>query len=136
MVDSIEFHDSTISSVAHDGEAARVTLDAYVHRWERVHDSWKGTGWGQRVEIVVIGAPNLTLRDLPAELSGGCVRSGQVTHENMVPLPFTSSGPASVRFDLVSGEVLDVAGRQLLIAAMGDRRFIEHLPGEFGPGAG
>jgi hypothetical protein len=110
MVNSIEFHDSKISSLAHDGEAARVTLDAYVHRWERVHDSWKGTGWDQRVEIVVMGAAKLTLPDLPAELRGGCVRSGQVMHENMVPLPFTSSGPAAVRFDLVSGDVLEVSG--------------------------
>ena len=65
MINSIEFHDSTISSVEHNGEAARLTLDAYVHRWERVNESWKGTGWGQRVEILVLGAAKLTSPDLP-----------------------------------------------------------------------
>ena len=136
MINSIEFHDSTISTIAHDDEAARLTLDAYVHRWERVNDSWKGTGWGQRVEILVLGAAKVTSPELPAELRGGTVRSGQVTHENLVPLPFTSSGPATIRFELVSGQVLEVAGRQVVIVPTGDGHYIEDLPGEFRPSAG
>ena len=136
MGNSIEFHDSTLSTVTHEGESVLIGLDAYVHRWARVDGAWKGTGWVQPVQINVVGAATVTVPNLPVALHGGRVAVGRVMHENFVPLPFASAGPVSLRLDLVTGVSLEVSGRQVAIDTMGNGRHIEDLPDDFRPGAG
>jgi len=136
MGNSIEFHDSTLSSAIHEGESVRIALDAYVHRWARVDGSWKGTGWVQPVQISVVGAAKVTVPSLPVVLHGGSVAVSRVMHENLVPLPFASAGPVSLRLDLVTGGSLEVTGRHVAIDPIGDGRYIEDLPDDFRPGAG
>src|SRR6266705_2357790 len=127
MGNSIEFHDSTLSSVTQEGESVRIALDAYVHRWARVDGTWKGTGWVQPVQINVVGAAKVTVPKLPVALHGGSVAVGRAMHENVVPLPFASAGPVSLRLDLVTGVSLEVSGQHVSIEPIGNGRYIEDL---------
>jgi hypothetical protein len=129
----LEFHDSIISAIALEGTLVRIRLDAYVHRWDRVDGRWKGTGWKQPVQIRLVGPANPDKLDLPVGLAGGEVLVGQVTYQEPVPLPFTSSGPATLRLELVIGKVLDVSGHDLVIESIGEARYVEDLPDDFSP---
>jgi hypothetical protein len=130
---SVEFHDSTISAIAREGTATRISLDAYVHRWDRVDGTWKGTGWTQPVQILLVEAANKRLPEPPVDLAGAEVRIGQLAHKDLLPLPFCSSGPATLRLELVTGEVLDLNGRNLIIEPIGEGRYVEDLPDDFRP---
>jgi hypothetical protein len=59
----------------------RISLDAYVRHWDRVQGTWKGTGWIQPVQIVLVDAASDRQPELPVDLDGGEIRAGQVTHK-------------------------------------------------------
>ena len=67
----------------------------------------------QPVQILLVDTANQVQLELPIDLDGGEVLAGQVAHKNLVPLPFISSGPATLRLELVTGRVLDLNGRDL-----------------------
>jgi hypothetical protein len=54
----------------------------------------------------------------------------------MVPLPFDSSGPATLRLELATGKVLDFYGSRLSIESTGAGRYVEDLPDDFRPSSG
>jgi hypothetical protein len=133
MSNSVEFHDSTLSAISQEGTSVRVSLDAYVHRWNLVEGVWKGTGWMQPVQIIVGSGASAMMAEVPVDLDGGEVRTVDRTHDNLVPLPFTSSGPVSLRLELVTGEVLKIDGRNITIDPAGNARYVEDLPDDFRP---
>jgi hypothetical protein len=116
---SVEFHDSTVSAITREGTSIRISVDAYVHRWDRVDGTWKGTGWIQPILIALVNASNETPLECPATLAGGEILAGQVTYENLVPLPFDSSGPATLQLELLTGKMLAFTGGNLVIEPMG-----------------
>lgn len=130
---SVEFHDSIISSIGNEGGAIRLHLDAYVHRWQRVDGIWKGTGWMQPVQILIQGPAPVELPELPAELDSGEIVTAENTFTNLVPLPFSSAGPALLKLELKAGETFEFSGQDLVMAPTGDGRFVEDLPDDFQP---
>jgi hypothetical protein len=137
MRSEIEFHDSTIVAIAQEGTSLRLSVDAYVHRWELVAGKWKGTGWKQPVQIIMVGATCARPSELPARLYTGEIRASQVKYDNMVPLPFALSEPVTLRLEFDTAELLEVCGRDIAIEPTGPGRYIEELPDEFKPtGAG
>jgi len=133
MRSSVEFHDSTISAIALEGTSIRVCLDAYVHRWDRIDGMWHGTGWTQPVQILLEDASNAGLPALPVDLDGGEVRAGHLTYQGLVPLPYKSGEPATLRLELVTGQVLNFRGSNLAIEPTGECRYVEDLPDDFRP---
>ncbi len=132
MHSSIEFHDSRISAIGREGTSIRITLDAYVHRWDVLGDTWKGTGWIQTVEIMLTHASGTPL-EAPVDLHGGEFRIGEATLDNMMPLPFVSSEPTSLRFELVTGQVIHFNGRTVVVEATGVGRYMEDLSDDLRP---
>lgn len=130
---SIELHDSTVSSIAIEDRSVRIKLDAYVHRWNKVDAAWKGTGWIQPAEVVIVGAVITQQTEFPVELGGGKIIVEDVVYNNLVPLPLSSSGPTMLQLHLVAGGVLEFCGDDLAMEAMGEGRYIEELPDEFKP---
>jgi hypothetical protein len=90
MSESIEFHDSRLTSIHFVGTSMLIDVRAYVHRWERLEGVLKGTGWIRPVRISLSDAAGDPPSDTPLDLYGGEVRAGQVLHESLVPLPFYS----------------------------------------------
>ncbi len=56
-----------------------------------------------------------------------------MTYDNMVPLPFASSGPVTLRLELKTGGMLEISGQDIMINATGDGSYVEDLPDEFKP---
>ncbi|HXS99308.1 MAG TPA: hypothetical protein VN915_01390 [Elusimicrobiota bacterium] len=130
----LEFHDSRIVSVALDGRAIRIALDAYVHHWDKSAGAWKGEGWRQPVLLSLTGELKPSQAAVAgAALETGEVQAGAVAHTHLIPLPLRATGPASVRLETMEGEVLDFAGRDLTIEATGEGTFVEKLPDAFKP---
>jgi hypothetical protein len=133
----IEFHDSTLTAITEMADTRELRLEAYVHRWELRGDRWIGTGWLRPVRIWMRNAVGpAAVPVLPASISIGGLRSGEVNPGNLVPLPFESAGEFELSLRLGGGAAVDVAGRELQIEAIGDGRYIEDLPDESKPDAG
>jgi hypothetical protein len=133
MRSSIEFHDSTISAITQEPTSIRISLDAYVHRWDLVDAEWRGTGWVQPVHIIITSSADSMICQVPVDIRDGEVRTVQSNYENLVPLPFAATGPVWLRLELVSGDVLAIAGRDITIDPAGEASYVENLPDEFRP---
>jgi hypothetical protein len=133
MNESIEFHDSRVTSVAFVGTSIQIDLRAYVHRWEKRDGGLSGTGWFRPVRIVLSDAIGDVPTDLPLDLDGGEVRSGQLWHNNLVPLPFSSEEATNLLLEGVTGGMLEFAGRSVAIESIGDAEYVEDLPEDFAP---
>lgn len=131
----IEFHDSQLRSVSIGDAGIELNLEAYVHVWEDVEGSRRGTGWIQAVRVTVAGAHASTISDvLPVDISSGRLRVGTTTYSNLVPIPFNATEPIHMRLDLASGDAFEFGGTKLEIEATGSARYVEDLPAEFWPG--
>ncbi|HYV17947.1 MAG TPA: hypothetical protein VFC25_02825 [Verrucomicrobiae bacterium] len=135
MSDHVEFHDSDLLAVEQVGRQVRISLDAYVHRWEQVDGCWKGTGWLQRVTAVLDDSQASGIPEVPVELSDGVLRTGSATYDGLVPLPFSSSEPASLELTLQTGAQFRVAGVSIAITSTSEARYLEDLPDTFAPSA-
>ena len=129
----LEFHNSKILSIAQVGAAIQINLDAFIHRWDKSSGAWKGEGWRQPVVITLAGELKPPPPLASQELETGVTPAGKSDHTHMVPLPFQAAGPATLRLETMEGEVLDLSGRDLQIAATGEGRFVENLPDAFKP---
>jgi hypothetical protein len=125
----IEFHDSTLTAITQSADGTAIELAAYVHRWERLGDQWRGTGWEQpvRMRTESAGGP-LIVPALPADISDGELRAEGLTQGDLVPLPFEAPGDFALKLRMVGGGVIDIIGRGLQIEPFGDASFIEDLP--------
>ena len=133
MSEFIEFHDSTLISVAFVGTSVRLDLRAYVHRWEKLDGVLKGTGWIRAARIILSEGFSDDTPELPVDLGGGAVRAGQILHENLVPLPFSSHEATSLRLQPVTGGTLEFRGRSIAIESIGGAEYVENLPDDFAP---
>jgi hypothetical protein len=111
-------------------------FDAYVHRWDAQASGWKGTGWSQPVRILVRNAVgSLVVPVLPAAVSDGRLRLGDVERRNLVQFPLEFSGDIDLWLETVTADAVNVVGRGVRIEAMGDGRYLEDLPAELRPDA-
>ena len=133
----IEFHDSILIAISQAGTDRELVLDAYVHRWEAQASGWKGTGWSQPVRILFRNAVgSLVVPVLPADISDGRLRLGDVAHVNLVQFPLEVSGDVHLWLELATADVVNLSGRGVRVEAVGDGRYVEDLPAEFRPDAG
>lgn len=129
MTEWLEFHDSTLTAVLGSDTHVELLLDAYIHRWEHFPGGWKGTGWGQRVRIVVsrpTAVPAAPL--LPLAVSDGRLQLDTVTYDNVVRLPFHASGTIRLWLRLITADVVEVTGSAVHIEGTEPARYIEDLP--------
>jgi len=129
----LEFHDSKLLAVATDDGGARITIDAYIHRWEVVSAQWKGTGWMQRVQFQMRECVSAAAPSLPVEISDGEVEVQDGLFQNLIRLPSLSLGPVVLRLHVQTGETLEFIGRDLVVTCTGEAEFIEPLPDDLKP---
>ena len=135
MTTRLEFHDSTLAAVNHTTKDVEVILDAYVHRWDTVGESWTGTGSRQPVRILIRDVGGRSIAPvLPVDISDGRLRVGTITHDNLVRLPFNASDAISLWLRLTNDDVVEFVGGGVQIDTVGEARFIEDLPADLLPG--
>jgi hypothetical protein len=131
----LEFHDSRLVAVNHTIKDVEILLDAYVHRWDAVGDSWTGTGWMQPVRILMSDVGGRSLGPvLPIAISDGRLGVGTVTHDNLVRLPFNASDAIRLSIQLTNGEAVEFVGSRVQIDVVGEARFVEDLAADLRPG--
>lgn len=134
MYRALEFHDSELQAVLPEGDALHVILTGYIHQWGLAAEGWAGTGWTQQVRIVVDDASLLTqISELPADLSTGWIRSPGGAAPGLIQLPFQKEGAIVLYLQAFTGETAIVQGSRLSVAAEGEPKFVERLPGEMRP---
>jgi hypothetical protein len=131
----IEFHDSRLVAVNVLDACVELVLDAYVHAWDVVKDTRRGTGWTQPVRITLTGGdvPSDTLVT-PAEISNGRMGVGALVHDNLVPLPFGSSETTDIRLEFADAHFVELHGTSVSVEAAGAARYVEQLPADLWPG--
>lgn len=130
MTDWLEFHDSTLTRFEPNDTRIELLLDAYIHRWEKLGDEWRGTGWTQPVSIVVGGtvAGSFALPTLPVEISDGWLQLGTTAANGIVRLPLQTSGVVRIRLQLSTADVVELVGSEVRIEATAPARYVEDLP--------
>ena len=112
----------------HTTKDVEILLDAYVHCWDAVGDSWTGTGWKQPVRILIgdVGGGSIA-PVLPLDISDGRLGVGTITHDNLVRLPFNASDAIRLWIQLTNADVVEVIGSRVQIDVLGEARFVEDL---------
>jgi hypothetical protein len=70
---------------------------------------------------------------LPAVVSEGHVRLGEIERTALVRLPLESSDGIALSLQLATGNSFNVRGRGLQVEPAGSARYVEDLPEEFLP---
>ena len=134
MTEWLEFHDSILTGVDARETRVELLLDAYIHRWEKHDEQWRGTGWMQGVRIVVSNVVGpLAMPVLPAEIAVGWLRRGAVAHNDLVRLPLEASAVISISLQLNTDDVVEFTGSAVRIEATTDARYVEELPADMRP---
>lgn len=135
----LEFHDSDFVSLVHDTLVALVELNGYVHQWEQDATGWTGTGWHQRVQIAIrnpsvrIVQPTGPCDDDEPAIAKGSLTCGPTTHENLLPLPFSSEGNCRLDLEMNIGRSVQIAGTDVSVQPVGEPEFVEALRDDFRP---
>ena len=134
MTDWLEFHDSILTGFDARETRVELLLDAYIHRWERLNDEWRGTGWMQSVRIVVSNALGLSaVPPLPVEVSDGRLQLGAAAPNDIVRLPLQASGGIRLWLQLITADVGELTGNAVIIETTADARYIEELSADLRP---
>jgi hypothetical protein len=134
VTDWLEFHDSILAGFEARETRVELLLDAYIHRWERLDDQWRGTGCMQRVCIVVSDAVGSSAAPvLPVEISDGWLQVGAMAPNGLVRLPLQASGAIRMRLQLNTADVVEFTGSAVRIEATADARYVEDLPADLRP---
>lgn len=134
MTEWLEFHDSTLEAVRASDAHVELLLDAYIHRWERVNDEWKGTGWMRRVRIAMTRPAAVpAVPFLPVEISDGDLQLDAVPRHVMVRFPFEASGAVRLWLQLITSDVVECTGSAVRIEGMEPARYLEDLPADMRP---
>ena len=116
-------------AIGQAGTDRELVLDACVHRWEAQASGWNGTGWSQPVRILVRNAVgSLVAPVLPADISDGRLRLGDVTHVNLVQFPLEFSGDVDLWLELGTADIISLSARGVRVEAVGNGRYVEDLP--------
>jgi len=133
VTDWLEFHDSTLTGFDARETRVELLLDAYIHRWEKLDDRWRGTGWMQAVRIVLSNPVGPTaVPALPVEISDGSLQLSAVANNDLVRLPLQASGEISIRLQLNTADI-EFTASAVRIETMADARYVEELPGDMRP---
>ncbi|WP_199100412.1 hypothetical protein [Dyella sp. ASV21] len=121
---SIELHDSTISGIETRGNSLLITFShAYVHL--------DGKGWSQQVEIQIdepcLGGDPVSY---PAQVAGGRLVTVEGPYDNLLMLPLSTKGPIQLEIEFVSGAVVRISGRGLVVSPKGVITFLEEVAGK------
>lgn len=124
----MELHDSKIVAwTLADGRLV-IRLDAYVHVSLGRPGVDAGTGWEQRVELVLEGAVlGVATAEAPLWITEGMVATaaGELA---LLPVPLELGGP--VRLDLAgAGGRLAATGSAMSLSPAGEPRFVERVSG-------
>ena len=131
----IEFHDSMLVAINLLDRSVELTLDGYVHIWEIVEDTRRGTGWMQSVRLSLTGSPARSDAPVvPVDISTGQLAFGAVTHRNLVPLPTRSSEATYLRLKFMDATILELRGTGVEVEAVEAARYVEDLPADLWPG--
>ncbi len=133
MQRAIEFHDSELIGLETAGDWLVLSLDAYVHRWERIEGLWTGTGWMQPVTLRLKAAASATRLWLPVRVSEGSLSVGSAQLGNLVPLPYAASEAGSLQLVLVDGSQIELNCDGVTLSEAGPARYVERLPDDFRP---
>lgn len=120
---SIELHDSTISGIETRGDSLLINFShAYVHL--------DGKGWSQEAEIWIgeacLGGDSVSY---PAKVADGQLFTDEGPYHNLLMLPLSTKGPIQLEIEFLSGEVIRVSGRGLVISPHGAITFLEEVAG-------
>ena len=129
MNSEIEFHDSHISGIAHEGGTVTVTFSkAYIHRSEGRPGIDSGTGWIQAAKLILRDAQvQGALPKFPATLDDGYIKRGG--GPTMTSIPLNERGDIEVRFVFFSGQEVVVKTTHAEIHLIGEAEYIEDFPG-------
>lgn len=131
----LEFHDSRLIASVTSRERTRLELDGYIHQWDGVGSSRRGTGWIQRVtldvdEAVVDG----TFPPLPCELwTGRVIAEFPENEDGTLLLPIAIRVATVLELTTMSGATVRVSGTGFSAAASGEARFVEEIPSDMDP---
>jgi hypothetical protein len=130
----LEFHDSTLTGVVVRATHLELLLDGYIHRWERLHEEWRGTGWMQNVRIAVSDAlaPAVVPR-LPVDIGDGWLQVGTGPRDGLARFPLQVSGDIRIWLQATTADVVELTGTAVCIEAIGEARYVEQLPGDLRP---
>jgi hypothetical protein len=128
MQSVLEFHDSTLRSIARDGDAIVLRFDpARVHRSEGDPTRDAASIFLQPVVLRVEAA---TIRGaqprLPAAVWDGELRTGAGVHEGTVAFPSAHVGAIELRLE-IAGRFVEVFGARVAFEAAGDAVWVEEL---------
>ncbi|NUP09149.1 MAG: hypothetical protein HOW73_24120 [Polyangiaceae bacterium] len=106
----------------------------YVHRWELVGESWRGTGWTEPLELVLSRPATFPALPCDSRITDGAVDTGSLRYENLLPLPFVCTGDVVLHLQLGATEyAVPCDGLEIRAAQNGEPRFIEDLPESLRP---
>jgi hypothetical protein len=128
----LELHDSTVNAVKRDPSGVIVELDAYVHRWDRMAEVWKGTGWMRQV-LMRFGSVHVPAIESPTEISDGWLQVSDVRHDNLIRLSLESTAPARLWLQLTNGNEFAITGQGVQLIAAGEATYVEDLPADLRP---
>jgi hypothetical protein len=127
----IEQHDSTLSKVEINHTNATLSFDrAYVHCSEGTPGIDSGTGWSQKINLILRQVATAMIPDdLPNDISDGYIIVNGNKLDNMIPLPFKVSGKIELMFITQYGKELKIDAEQAYTEEIDQPIFIENFPG-------
>jgi hypothetical protein len=129
MKAALEFCDSRIDQISLAGGGATIHFShAYLHKASGTPGKDPGTGWSQEVQLVLESATHSgAMPSLPNTISDGYLEVGGIRHE-LVPLPFSRRGAATLALVFTDGTLLEVSGERPVIELIGVAKFLENYP--------
>jgi hypothetical protein len=126
---ALEFHDSRADQISLVRGAATIHFPhAYIHKSSGTPGKDPGTGWSQEAQLVLESVTHLgSLPSLPNTISDGHLEVGAIRYE-LVPLPFSRRGEATLVLVFVDGTRLEVRGERPVVELIGTPRFLENYP--------
>lgn len=125
---ALELFESRVDRLwAADGRLEVHFSHGYIHESRGEPGSDPGTAWSQELLIVVHDAHvhDDDIR-LPDDIVGGWVEAGGERYE-LVPLPFSRPGGASLRLELRGGGAVQATGRGVSVRPLDAPIFLEEL---------
>ena len=126
---AIELHDSELASVSQVGESVVLSFSSVcLHESSGAPGVDAGIGWYQPATLSVGDARIAASVRLPAAVSDGFLRVGDILHQNSIPATTgTLGGPIELSLLLSTSETLLVRGATITIELSGKPSPIEHF---------
>jgi hypothetical protein len=128
----IEIHDSRLSAVTQGADGVHIYFEhAYIHQSAGRPGEDAGTGWSQKLEVVVMGGLiEGDVPSMPCELSDGTLFLGDQCLRNGVPLPCEFSGRIELSLEAFSEtecRTFCIKGNGMRVVELGPPRYLEEF---------